>query len=148
MVGDDAGLPVFVGAVRQLVTERQVAMPQKRTVLRLYAEYAPELSEARAWREEKDLPPSDLAKFQKAWGPVAPSEVVLRNGSRVCKVCGWGAESADLMARVAHIGPKDSELGKSIKRNAESVQMASNIWGFSAERAPDHQPAWKKRRRS
>ena len=123
-------------------------MPQKRTVLRLYAEYAPELSEARAWREEKDLPPSDLAKFQKAWGPVAPSEVVLRNGSRVCKVCGWGAESADLMARVAHIGPNASELGKCIKRNAESLQVASNIWGFSAERDPGHQPAWKKRRRS
>ena len=148
MVGDDAGLPVFVGAVRQLVTERQVAMPQKRTVLRLYAEYAPELSEARAWREEKDLPPSDLAKFQKAWGPVAPSEVVLRNGSRMCKVCGWGAESADRMARVAHIGPNASELGKCIKRNAESLQVASNVWDFSAVRGPDHQPAWRKRRRS
>ena len=123
-------------------------MPQKGAVLQLYAEYAPELSEARAWREEKDLPPSDLAKFQKAWGPVAPSEVVLRNGSRVCKVCGWGAESAGKMARGAPKGLEETELGKSIKRNAESLQVASNVWDFSAVRGPDHQPAWRKRRRS
>ena len=61
-------------------------MTQKGAVLKLFAEYAPELSEARAWREERGLPPSVLAQFQKAWG--APPEVVLRNGSLVCKV--WG----------------------------------------------------------
>ena len=53
-----------------------------------------------------------------------------------------------MMARGAPKGLEETELGKSIKRNAESLQMASNIWGFSAERDPGHQPAWKKRRRS
>ena len=127
---------------------RSARLPCRRkgAVLQLYAEYAPELSEARAWREERDLPPSVLAQFQKAWG--APPEVVLRNGSLVCKVCGRGAESAGKMARGAPKGLEETELGKSIKRNAESLQMASNIWGFSAERDPDHQPAWKRRRRS
>ena len=52
------------------------------------------------------------------------------------------------MARGATKGLEETELDKSIKRSAESLQMASNIWGFSAEHDPDHQPAWKKRRRS
>ena len=74
--------------------------------------------------------------------------MVLRNGSLACKVCGRGAESAGKMARGAPKGLEETELGKSIKRNAESLQMASNIWGFSAVSDTDHQPAWKKRRRS
>ena len=146
MAGDGADLPVFVAAVRKLVAERQVAMPQKGAALKLYAEYAPELSEARAWREERGLPPSVLTQFREAWG--APPEVVLRNGSLACKVCGRGAESAGKMARGAPKGLEETELGKSIKRNAESLQMASNIWGVSAVSDPDHKPAWKKRRRS
>ena len=68
MAGDGADLPVFVAAVRKLVTERQIAMPRKGAVLQLYVDYAPELSEARAWREESDLPPNVLTHFQKAWG--------------------------------------------------------------------------------
>ena len=40
-----------------------------------------------------------------------------------------------------------SELDKSLKRNAESVQFASNLWGFGIEANPDHVPAWTKRRR-
>ena len=74
-------------------------------------------------------------------------DMVLRNGSLVCKVCGRGAESAGKMARGAPKGLEETER-RSIQRRAESAQMASNIWGFSAVRDPDHQPAWKKRRRS
>ena len=52
-----------------------------------------------------------------------------------------------MMAQGAPKGLEETER-RSIQRRDESVQMASNIWGFSTVRDPDHQPAWKKRRRS
>ena len=145
MLGDGAALPVFAAAVRELLTERQAAMPQREAVLELYAQYVPERAEA--WKLESDLPPRALEAFQAAY-PVAPGTVVVRDGCRVCSKCGRGAETADIVARGLPSGLEETELGKSIKRNAGLLQVASNIWGFSTRSEPDHEPAWKKRRRS
>jgi hypothetical protein len=147
MLGDGAELPVFAAAVRELLTERQAAMPQREAVLELYAQYVPERAEARAWKLDRDLPPRALEAFQAAY-PVAPGTVVVRDGCRVCEKCGQGAETADIVARGLSPGLEETELGKSIKRSAGMLQVASNIWSFSTKNDPDHEPAWKKRRRS
>ena len=107
----------------------------------------PEGAEARAWKSESDLPPRTLEAFHAAY-PAAPGTVSVRDGCRVCKECGRGAETADIVAHSIAAGLEETELGKSIKRNAEKLRVASNIWSFSTKSDPDHEPAWKKRRRS
>ena len=146
-VGDDAELSVFAAAVRELLTERQAAMPQREAVLELYGHYVPEGEEARAWKSESDLPPRTLERFHASY-PAARGTVAVRNGCRVCQECGRGAATADIVARGLPPGLEQTTLGRSIKRSAGMLQVASNVWGFSSKSDPDHQPAWKKRRRS
>ena len=66
-VGDDAELSVFAAAVRELLTERQAAMPQREAVLELYGHYVPEGEEARAWKSGSDLPPRTLERFHASY---------------------------------------------------------------------------------
>ncbi len=73
-------------------------------------------------------------------------KVVIRSGCRVCTTCGQGAADAQAVAAVGQA--ERTELDKSLKRSAEGLRMANNIWGsFSAKEDPDHVPAWTKRRR-
>ena len=146
-VGDDAKLSVFAAAVRELFTERQAAMPQREAVLELYGQYVPEGEEARAWKSESDLPPRTLEAFHASY-PAARCTVVFRNGCRVCQECGRGMDVADIVTRGLSSGSKQTSLGKSIKRGAGMLQLATSVWGFDSKSDPDHQPAWKKRRRS
>ena len=53
----------------------------------------------------------------------------------------------DRVTKTKRKGEELSELDKSLKRNAESLQFANNLWGFGIEANPDHVPAWTKRRR-
>ena len=77
-------------------------------------------------------------------------------GFHVCTRCGRGAEVAKTCTKILdHVTQKAkkegetelTELEKSLKRNAESLQVANNVWGFGIEADPDHVPAWTKRRR-
>ena len=72
-------------------------------------------------------------------------EVIMVEGCRVCKKCGQGSAIAKT---VAAAGQEDTNLDKSLKRSAESLRIANNVWGsFSINVDPDHAPAWTKRRR-
>ena len=72
-------------------------------------------------------------------------EVIMVEGCRVCKKCGQGSAIAKT---VAAAGQEDTNLDKSLKRSAESLRIANNVWGsFSINVDPDHVPAWTKRRR-
>jgi hypothetical protein len=122
-------------------------MPQREAVLELYGQYVPEGEEARAWKSESDLPPRTLEAFHASY-PAARCTVAFRNGCRVCQECGQGMDVADIVARGLSSGSEQTSLGKSIKRGAGMLQLATSVWGFDSKSDPDHQPAWKKRRRS
>ena len=67
-------------------------------------------------------------------------------GCRVCTKCGRGAEVAKTCARNLD-RTAETQLDKTLKRNAESLQIANNVWFFRTEAEPDHIPAWTKKRR-
>ena len=67
-------------------------------------------------------------------------------GCGVCAKCGRGAETAKTRAGLLDRAA-ETELEKSLKRNAESLRIASNVWGFGLETEPDHVPTWTKRQR-
>ena len=73
-------------------------------------------------------------------------KVLYRSGCRVCSVCGQGAETAEIMEKSLKQEGVTS-LHTSLKRGAESLQIANNIWRFSSRSDPDHVPEWTKRRR-
>ena len=74
-------------------------------------------------------------------------EVIMVEGCRVCKKCGQGSAIAKTVAAAGQ-AKEDTNLDKSLKRSAESLRIANNVWGsFSINVDPDHVPAWTKRRR-
>ncbi len=53
---------------------------------------------------------------------------------------------AETVARTA--GPRQAtKLDESLKRSAEGLRLANNVWFFNAEKDPNYAPAWTKRRR-
>ena len=74
-------------------------------------------------------------------------DVVHRNGCLVCTACGQGLDVAKTVSRI-HKLSDDTELNKSLKRNAESLQIYNNVLGkFAVQNDPQHVPAWTKKRR-
>ena len=73
-------------------------------------------------------------------------DVVFRNGVYVCKACGQGADIAENLVSIGD-QTEETELGKSVKRNAQALQLINNLWGFTFSPDPDHVPAWTKRQR-
>jgi len=98
-LGDDVKLPTFAAKFLELFGEKlRGAVTQKAACLKLFAQYAPEGSEARAWKKECSLPPADLEEFQRVWDPSAPdrcrrcSKALASNsaqsaGVRYCSEC-------------------------------------------------------------
>ena len=74
-------------------------------------------------------------------------KVVHRSGCHVCATCGQGASVAKSVAR-SQEHTAETELDKSLKRNAQSLQIANNVWGkFASWTDPNYVPAWTKKRR-
>ena len=67
-------------------------------------------------------------------------------GCRYCTACQKGADGAQLRRDV--LLARESELGKRVRQSAESLRKFRNITDFSDAADPDHEPAWKSRRRS
>jgi len=78
-------------------------------------------------------------------GPRCGGKVEIRDGCRVCTVCGNGA---DIAKSVAACRKTETSLDRSLKRSAEGLRIFSNMFGFTAEVDPDHGPAYTKRRRT
>ena len=73
-------------------------------------------------------------------------KVEMVGGFRVCTKCGREAEIAETRAGILDRAA-GSNLDKGLKRNAESLRIASNVWGFGLETDPNHVPTWTKRQR-
>ena len=58
-------------------------------------------------------------------------------GCRLCTKCGRGAEIAKTCARILD-RTVETEPDKTLKRNAESLQIANNVWFFRTEAEPVH----------
>ena len=74
-------------------------------------------------------------------------KVAYRSACLVCTSCGQGANVAKSVAQIQERAA-DTELGKSLKRSAESLRIANNVWGkFDSQTDPNYVPAWTKRKR-
>ena len=67
-------------------------------------------------------------------------------GCRVCKKCGQGSAIAKTVAAAGQ-AKEDTNLDKSLKRSAESLRIANNVWGsFSINVDPGPSAAASERR--
>ena len=74
-------------------------------------------------------------------------KVAYRSACLVCTSCGQGADVAKCVTQTQERAA-DTELGKSLKRSAESLRIANNVWGkFDSQTDPNYVPAWTKRKR-
>jgi len=82
-------------------------------------------------------------------------KVEVVSGCLVCTKCGRGKKIAETctknqdtitLAKEKGVGEL-TELQRCLKRGAESLRIANNVWGFGKEAGPDHVPAWTKRQR-
>ena len=87
-----------------------------------------------------------LACWRWVDGARCGGKVETRHGCRVCTGCGHGAEDARIVA--AGGGKSATSLDASLKRSADGLRIANNVWGFGEAVDPDHEPAWAKRRRT
>ena len=82
-------------------------------------------------------------------------KVEVVSGCLVCTKRGRGKKDAETctksqdiitLAKEKGVGEL-TELQRCLKRGAESLRIANNVWGFGKEADPDHVPAWTKRQR-
>ena len=194
-IGDGAGLHDFAEKWLELFGEKfGSATAQKAACLKLYGKYAP--AEARAWKNECNLPPDELEQFQRLWDPSAPERCrecakasapgqrhPVRFGCNmycsrpcadagvtiVCRTCrqpGCGPDSDGVPectpvgdSRHVRVRPEFNmwlepsaleghswELRQHMQRMHTQRWLMS--WYFEVHRNANHEPAWKRRRRS
>jgi hypothetical protein len=168
-LGDEAALPEFSAKYVDLFGSKRVGvMPQKTACLKLYAMYAPG-SAAAAWKKEADLPPSDLAEFQRVWDRSAPlrckecSKRLPEGASAVRRFCDEKCREAGVLVVCKQCTPEqkcsfcrlkpaprgERILDQALSENQSSLKRWREVTGRTTRVAdPEHEPAWKKRRRS
>ena len=171
-LGDNAELPDFAEKFVDLFGHKvHGTVPQKRACLRLYGLYRPDI---RGWDREHDLPPPDQEAFRRVWGDDRKlcrecASVVREPGKlfcsaecenagvvAACRKCEAPLDPAWPYCAKCKIGsaqplkvPKgDTALHKGLKRGADSLAIAQRFWAAARAADPEHEPAWKKRRRS
>ena len=171
-LGNDAELPEFAAKFAELFGDKvRGTVPQKAACLRLYGLYRPDV---RGWAREHDLPPADQEAFRRVWGDDRKlcrecASVVGEPGKlfcsaecenagvvAACRKCEAPLDPAWPYCAECKIGsaqplkvPKgDTALHKGLKRGAKSLATAQRFWAAARAADPEHEPAWKKRRRS
>ena len=164
---EDAPLEEFVGKFVELFGDKlRGQVPQKNACLKLYGLYA---EEGRAWKKESDLPPKLLVAFQRVWDPKAPDrctecgKTLERPGQfcgsvcehagakNTCRGCGAELDRVHPYCRTCKRGasPLRPANTKRSRDQAAQMSMAQRLWfGGAVTKDPDHEAAWKKRRRS
>lgn len=168
-LGSDATLPEFCAKFVELLGNKlRGPVPQKAACLKLYALYRPDSCEA-AWKKESDLPPHDLAEFQRIWDSSAPSRClecgkairgVVSNQdlycSNKCQEAGFVFKcmrcTPEQKCRLCTMAPAPQGTGKldqMLRENQDQIKRMERLLGREKRSAdPCHEPAWKKRRRS
>jgi hypothetical protein len=143
-------------------------VPQRAACLKLFRQHAPDST--RDWKtegdrqpKESDLPPADREAFLRVWDPSAKccrdcgtrherrggycSDTCAAAGVIVaCRECKATLDPATLVPTTparpcAFCGPKGGKRG-------HGLLVAQRTWFCSSRPDPEHEPAWKKARRS
>ena len=168
-IGGDATLPEFCAKFVELLGNKlRGVVPQKAACLKLYALYRPESREA-AWKKECDLPPGDLAEFQRIWDTRAPNRCLecgkaIRGASSNRDLyCSDKCQEAGFVFKCARCTPEQkcsfctmapppkgaSNLDQALRENQLQLKRYISACGYVKRSAdPCHEPAWKERRRS
>jgi hypothetical protein len=172
-IGNDAELAAFSVKFLELFGDRlRGAVPQKSACLKLFGVYS---DAAPDWRKECDLPPNVLQDFQRVWEPAAPERCLecnkraapgtkhpLRRLGRAycslkcsdagtivgCKRCTPERKCGFCSLKPAPLG--ESRLDQVLRENELQLKRARHKMTGDAtlELDPNHDPAWKRRRRS
>ena len=168
-LGGEAQLPDFCAKYLQLFSSRKVGeIQQKGACLKLYAMYRPDSPEA-AWKKEGDLPPRDMAVFQRVWNPKAPERCIECRKTIEGRVsikdsyCSNSCRDAGIIVKCKRCTPErkcsfcsmkaapagEGRLDQVLRDNALQLKRVRKMPGHEAREAdPNHEAAWKKRRRS
>ena len=137
---------------------------QKKICLETFARYQ---SAPAGWKVERDLPPSELERFQRVWDPQAPRRCLecgtkLEPGS--VDYCGAACRPKQILGACAECGCEEMvtkkgsgfkyctdcgtirELFLPVKKNGETRLMRGTVGSWVEDET--RQPAWKLRRRS
>ena len=169
-LGEDATLPEFASMFLQLFGAKLKDMyTQKHACLKLFCVY----SEGCTWKKEVDIPPMLLTDFQRVWDPQvgdrcfecgklvdspAGSSSSLRGVycSNTCRDAGFVVrcnrctpERKCGFCSMEAAPASASRLDNVLRENALQLKRARSMYGHETRTAdPDHEAAWKKRRRS
>ena len=171
-LGGDANLETFATKFLELFGEKvRGTVPQKAACLKLYGTYvAGEGAAARNWKKECDLPPAEVEAFRRAWGQhekicreCAKPVPADQNGSYCSAACAQAGcicscpKCHKVLEDKIHPYCPDCKVGTPpppkkrvllMKSQWDSLALAQRMWSTSRQTGPDHEPAWKKRRRS
>ena len=168
-LGIDATLPEFCAKYLDLFSDRKVgAIQQKGACLKLYAQYRPGSEEA-SWEKEGDLPPRAMEEFQRVWKPDAPSRCrecrkkLEGKASTQDRYCSSKCRDAGFVVKCTRgtlaekckfctlpAAPSgSSKLDQALRESEQDLKRWRECIGHATRVAdPDHEPAWKKLRRS
>ena len=144
------------------------AIQQKGACLKLYAQYRPGSEEA-SWEKEGDLPPRAMEESQRVWNSEAPSRCrecrkpLEDTASAQDRYCGGKCRDAGFVVERTRCTPEHdctfcrlraapegrNELGQVLRENEQALKRWRGVIGHTTRVADqNHEPAWKKRRRS
>ena len=141
-------------------------VPQKNSCLKLYGLYA---EEGRCWEKECDLPPKVQVKFRRVWKASAsdrcaecgealdkPGEYCARKGcahagmTNICR-CGQVLDNAHPYCGACKRGasPLRGVLSERAQEQQGQMSLLQRLcFGGAMTKDPEHEPAWKRRKRS
>jgi len=172
-IGSNATLPELCAKFIELFGDKlRGPVPQKALCLKLYAMYAPDSREA-AWKKEGDLPPRDMVEFQRVWDAEAPNRCLecrkplegTAASFRDSSYCSDKCKRAGVVATCTRCTPEQkcrycqsapsgkrkytSKLDEAIHQGEKQLDRMRQVLGHERRSVdPDHEPAWKRRRRS
>ncbi len=177
-LGDDVKLPTFAEKFMELFGDKlRGGVPQRAACLKLFRQHAPDSTRAWKTEgdhqpKESDLPPADREAFLRVWDPSVKccrdcgtrherrggycsdtcaggycSDTCAAAGVIVaCRECKATLDPATLVPTTparpcAFCGPKGGKRG-------HGLLVAQRTWFCGRRPDPEHEPAWKKARRS
>ena len=170
-LGDEATLEDFARKFLEIFGDKVVSVPQqKKTVLELYSKYAPSGSE-KPWSKECDLPPSERVAFQRVWKSEAPDickecgtslNCILSHSERKHNDRHYCSEKCRLAGVIETCFKCKRKLDEKnvppcifckpttrpLNTSKRSLELTAQLWYRGQEPRVNHEPAWKRRRRS
>ena len=169
-LGSDASFEDFaVKFIELFGSNLRGKIPQKKAVLELYALY----TETDIAAKESQLAPPERTRFKRIWDKHAPSLCdecgqPLGSGSKqycsnecrdagltiACRLCGTSDQLEDYYCNRCQRGGRVAETSSTssgdprLDDQKRQLRMAQRVWWTTTVADPEHEPAWKRQRRS